>query len=260
VVGEDVVAGIDVGSENVSAVLLSPTGILGYAILASAEEGERAAKGALAEACTQAGYASIPRVVVATGCGRGSVSFAVRQSSEAVCQARGVHGLFPQARTLLNLGAESSRAVRISPDGHATAFATNDKCAAGSGRFLELMARLLEVPLDEMGDLALAADTRAEVSSRCAIFAESEVISHIHRGLPKAAILAGLHAAVVDRIVEIAGRIGVERELAVTGGLALNRALLAELESRLSVPLLVSPEPRIVGALGAALAAMAPPR
>jgi predicted CoA-substrate-specific enzyme activase len=260
VAGEDVVAGIDVGSHNVSAVLLSPTGILGHAILASAEEGESAARRALDEACATARHASVPPVVVATGCGRSSVRFAARDSSEVVCQARAAHELFPQARTVLNLGAESTRAVRISPEGRAAAFATNDKCAAGSGRFLELMARLLEVPLEEMGELALAAEERAEVSSRCAVFAESEVISHIHRGLPKAHILAGVHAAVVDRIVEMAGRTGVEEEVVVTGGLALNRALLAELESRLGVPLLVPPEPRIVGALGAALAAMSLPR
>jgi predicted CoA-substrate-specific enzyme activase len=260
VAGEDAVGGIDVGSHNVSAVLLGPAGILGHAILASAEEGERAARLALREACAHAGDVPIPPVVVATGCGRASVSFAARESSEVVCQARGAHWLFPQARTVLNLGAESSRAVRVSPDGRAAAFATNDKCAAGSGRFLELMARLLEVPPQEMGDLALAADARAEVSSRCAVFAESEVISHIHRGLPKAHILAGIHAAVVDRIVEIAGRIGVEGEVVVTGGLALNGALLAELEARLGVPLLIPPEPRIVGALGAALAAKALPK
>jgi predicted CoA-substrate-specific enzyme activase len=143
--------------------------------------------------------------------------------------------------------------VRISPEGRATAFATNDKCAAGSGRFLELMSRVLDVPLEEMGELALAADLRAEVSSRCTVFAESEVISHIHRGVPKAQILAGIHAAVVDRFVELAGRIEVEPEVVVTGGLALNRALLAELEARLGLPLLVPSEPRIVGALGAAI-------
>jgi predicted CoA-substrate-specific enzyme activase len=136
----------------------------------------------------------------------------------------------------------------------------NDKCAAGTGRFLEPMSRLLEVPLREMGDPALAADGRAELSSRCAVFAQSEVISHIHRGLPKAHILAGIHAAVVDRIVEIAGRVEVEQEVVATGGLALNRGLLAELESRLGVRLLVPPEPCIVGALGAALAGMSSPR
>ncbi len=252
---EDIVAGIDVGSHNVSAVLLGTTGILGYATLASAEDAESAAKRALAEACARAGLDSLPTAVVATGCGRGSVQLAVRESSEVVCQARGAHELFPQARTVLNLGAESSRAVRVSAEGRAVAFASNDKCAAGSGRFLELMSRLLEVPMEEMGDLALATDGRAEVSSRCAVFAESEVISHIHRGLPKEHILAGVHSAVVDRIVEIAGRVGVEEEVSVTGGLALNRGLLAELESRLGVALLVPPEPRIVGALGAALAA-----
>jgi len=252
-VGEALVAGIDVGSHNVSAVLLGPSGILGHAVLASAEEGERAARRSLEEACARSGDLPIPEAVVATGCGRSHVSFAARRSSEVLCQARGTHHLFPQARTVLNLGAESNRAVRISADGRATAFATNDKCAAGSGRFLELMARVLEVPLEEMDELALAADSRAEVSSRCTVFAESEVISHIHRGVPKAQILAGIHAAVVDRIVELAGRIEVEPEVAVTGGLARNRALLAELESRLDLPLLVPPEPRIVGALGAAI-------
>jgi predicted CoA-substrate-specific enzyme activase len=251
---ENVVAGIDVGSHNVSAVLLGPAGILSYAVLASAEEGESAARRALEEACAAAELASVPSVVVATGCGRSSVRFAVRESSEAACQARGAHELFPKAGTVLNLGAESNRAIRVSADGRAAAFATNDKCAAGSGRFLELVARLLEVPLEEMGELALAATACAEVSSRCAVFAESEVISHIHRGLPKAHILAGIHAAVVDRIVEISGRTGVQEDVIVTGGLALNRALLAELESRLRVPLFVPPEPRIVGALGAALA------
>ena len=251
--GEALVAGIDVGSHNVSAVLLGPTGVLGHAILASAEEGERAARRSLEEACARCGNIPIPEAVVATGCGRSQVSFAARKSSEVLCQARGAHHLFPQARTVLNLGAESNRAVRISSDGRATAFATNDKCAAGSGRFLELIARVLEVPLEKMDEFALAADTCAEVSSRCTVFAESEVISHIHRGVPKEQILAGIHVAVVDRIVELAGRIELEPEVAVTGGLALNRALLAELESRLDLPLLVPSEPRIVGALGAAI-------
>ncbi len=258
--GEDVVAGIDVGSHNVSAVLLGPTGILGCAILPSAEEGEIAARAALDEACAAAGHTSVPPTVVATGCGRSSVRFAARESSEVVCQARGAHELFPKARTVLNLGAESTRSIRVSPEGRASAFASNDKCAAGSGRFLELMARLLEVPLEEMGEVALGAEERAEVSSRCAVFAESEVISHIHRAVPKAHILAGVHAAVVDRIVEMAGRTGVEEEVVVTGGLALNRALLSELESRLGLSLQVPPEPRTVGALGAALAATGSPR
>jgi predicted CoA-substrate-specific enzyme activase len=252
-VGESIVAGIDVGAHNVSAVLVGPSGVLGHAILVSAEEGERAARLSLEEACARAGDLPIPETVVATGCGRKHVSFAARQSSEVLCQARGTHHLFPQARTVLNLGAESNRAVRIAPDGRATAFATNDKCAAGSGRFLELMARVLEVTLEEMDELALAADSHVEVSSRCVVFAESEVISHIHRGVPKAEILAGIHAAVVDRIVELAGRIEVEPEVAVTGGLAGNRALLAELQSRLELPLLVPSEPCIVGALGAAI-------
>ena len=257
-VQDEVVAGIDVGSQNVSAVLLGPEGVLGYAVLASAEEGERAARRALHEACARAGMKRQPRLVTATGCGRDSVRFASKTSSEVVCQARGAAWLHPEARTVFNLGAESSRAIRLQADGRPVAFATNDKCAAGCGRFLELMAKLLEVPLEKMGELALSAGGREEVSSCCAVFAESEVVSHVHRGVPRERILAGIHAAVVDRVMELAGRVGVEREVAVTGGLALNPALLAELRSRLAVPLLVPAEPRAVGALGAALACLAP--
>jgi predicted CoA-substrate-specific enzyme activase len=255
---DEVVGGIDVGSQNVSALLLGPEGVLGYAVLASAEEGERAARRALAHAMALAHVKDPPHLVVATGCGRDGVRFATKTSSEVVCQARGAHWLYPQARTLLNLGAESSRAIRLQADGRPAGFVTNDKCAAGCGRFLELIARLLEVPLEKMGELALSADGREAVSSRCAVFAESEVVSHVHRGVPRERILAGVHAAVADRIVEMAARVGVERELAVTGGLALNPALLAELRSRLGVPLLVPSEPRVVGALGAALAALTP--
>ncbi|MGQ9572824.1 MAG: acyl-CoA dehydratase activase [Dehalococcoidia bacterium] len=251
------VAGVDIGSASSKALILDEGRVLAHAIIPTGAESAASAERVMAIALQQAGLGLDDiSYVIATGYGRVIVPFADEEVTELSCHARGAHHLFPGVRTVLDMGGQDCKAIRCDERGRLGDFAMNDKCAAGTGRFLELMARLLEVPLEEMGDLALAAGGRAEVSSRCAVFAESEVISHIHRGLPKAHILAGVHAAVVDRIVEMAGRIGMEREVAVTGGLALNRALLAELELRLGVPLLVPPEPRIVGALGAALAAL----
>ena len=134
-------------------------------------------------------------------------------------------------------------------------FATNDKCAAGSGLFLESMAYLLGVSVAEMGELALGAAGAEEVSSRCAVFAESEVISHVHRGVPKDRILAGLHRALADRVLDLLSRVPMQQEVVVTGGVAMNGAVIREIETRLGLTVCVAPQPQIVGALGAALVA-----
>jgi predicted CoA-substrate-specific enzyme activase len=255
------VAGIDVGAVTVSAVILDNGSIRGHSIMQSREEATVAARRALDEAATRAGLdPSQIRYVVATGCGRASVIFANRHSTEVVCQARGARFLFPSAGTVLNLGAETSRALRLGVGGRVEAFVTNDKCAAGSGLFLDSMSRLLRVPVSEMGRLALDAPEEAQVSSRCVVFAESEVISHIHRGLPVGPILAGLHKAVADRVLELLSRVGVKGEVVVTGGMAKNQAIIKELEARLGARLLVPDEPQIVGALGAALIAQEAPQ
>ena len=226
------VAGVDVGSANVCAVILEGDDILSYSIISSGEEGAVASREAMEEAARRAGLAPADiEYVVSTGCGRSSVPFANKQSAEVVCQARGAHWLFPSARTVVNLGAESSRAIRLDEAGKVQSFVTNDKCAAGSGVFLETMAKVLEVPLEEMGEIALGAGGVEEVSSRCAVFAESEVISHIHRGIPREQVLAGLHKAVADRILEIASKAGIGGDVAVTGGMAKNIAIIRELDA-----------------------------
>lgn len=248
-------AGIDVGSVNTSVVILDEGRILSHLIVCTGEAGSEPRQAVeLALRTAGLGWGEISGVV-ATGCGRSGVDFAQRRSSEVVCQARGALWLFPSARTVINLGAESSRAISLNDDGRVQSFATNDKCAAGSGLFLESMAYLMGVPVAEMGKLALGAETAEEVSSRCAVFAESEVISHIHRGVAKERVLAGLHRAVADRILDLVSRVTIRQEVVVTGGVAKNPAIIRELEAKLGLTVHLPPEPQIVGALGAALLA-----
>ena len=250
------VAGIDVGARNVAVVLLGESDIISSTIISLSGAGEVASGHALIEVTKGTGFTSNDiQAIVATGCGRSSVSLTKQRSTEVVCQARGSFYFFPSARTIINLGSESSRAIRLGEVGRVEAFVKNDRCAAGSGLFLETVAKILDVPLPELGSYSPATDGGEEVSSICAVFAESEIISHIHRGVTMDRIITGIHRAVVDRIMQLVNRVGVNPEIIVTGGVAKNKAVIRELEARLEVEV-VSPEvPQIVGALGAAIIA-----
>ena len=250
------VCGIDVGSRNVSAVILHDDKILSHCVITSGEEGATISRRVVMEALAKTGlkFTDI-QYIVATGCGRNSVPFANRQSTEVVCQAKGAFYLFPTVRTAINLGAESSRSMKLNSEGRVVAFAKNDKCAAGSGLFLETMSQLLATPLELMGELSLSSDGCEEVSSICAVFAESEVISHIHRGIPKQHILAGIHKAVTSKVMELLGTTGVNKDVILTGGVAKNLAIVRELEQKIGLNIIVPLEPQIVGALGSALIA-----
>ena len=250
------VCGIDVGSRNVSTAILLDGVILSHCVITSSEEGATISRKVVMEALEKTRYKFTDiQYIIATGCGRNSVPFTNRQSTEVVCQAKGVFHLFPNARTVINLGAESSRAMRLSSEGRVVSFTKNDKCAAGSGLFLETMSQLLAIPLESMGELSLKADGCEEVSSICAVFAESEVISHIHKGVQKQHILVGIHKAVTTKIVELLGLVGVNKDVILTGGVAKNQAIVHELEQKIGANVFVAPEPQIVGALGAALIA-----
>jgi predicted CoA-substrate-specific enzyme activase len=250
-----VMVGIDVGSVNTVVVLLNDGRILSHLIV-DPDEGIAEPRLVMEEAlkAVEFGWEDVDSVV-ATGRGRNGIDFAQKKSSEVVCQARGAFWLFPSARSVLNLGAESSRVISLDENGRPRSFATNDKCAAGSGLFFDSMAELMGVPVDEIGRLALGADSAEQVSSRCAVFAESEVISHIHRGVSRESILAGLHQAVVDRILDLSSKVTIMPEVVVTGGVAKNPAIIRELEEKLQLAVHLPPEPQIVGALGAALLA-----
>ena len=172
-----------------------------------------------------------------------------------LCHAKGAHWLFPSARTVIDIGAESSKVMRLNEDGGVEDFAGNDKCAAGTGIFLDTMAKAMEVPVEEAGELSLNYTEKARISSMCAVFAESEVVSHIHRGTSRNDILAGIHESIADRVFGMSNRVGIKDDVVLTGGVALNIGMVKALEEKLERKIYVPEDPRITGALGAALIA-----
>lgn len=249
-------AGIDVGAQSIKTVILEGEKILAYSILITEEEGSLASTQALEEALDKASlHRADVKFIVSTGVGKAEVSAADKQRSEQICHGRGARFLFPSARTVLDVGAEGCKAVKLSERGDIVDFANNSKCAAGTGAFLEAMARILEVSLEEMGELAVKAENKVKISNFCAVFAESEVISQIHKGYPRDQILAGIHYSMADRISDLMGRVGVVDDVVMTGGGAKNIGLVKALEGIINKKIFIPPEPIIVGALGAALIA-----
>jgi predicted CoA-substrate-specific enzyme activase len=248
--------GIDIGSATAKIVAVDGRGEMVWHLLEPAEPRlEDQVARFLDQARRQAGPLE-GVAIVATGYGRKLVPGAVRQVTEISCHARGVFSEFGRGGTLVDIGGQDSKVIALDPDGVIRDFAMNDKCAAGTGRFLEVMARTLEVDLDEMGRLSRQARSPVSVSSTCTVFAESEVVSLIAQGHAKDEIIAGLHNAIADRVASLVQRVGLAEPAAMTGGVAKNAGVVRALESKLGVRLLVPPEPQIVGALGAALIAL----
>jgi predicted CoA-substrate-specific enzyme activase len=194
-------------------------------------------------------------VTVATGYGRHSVAFADARVSEITCHAAGAKHLFPDARTVIDIGGQDVKAISMSDDGKVLAFVMNDKCAAGTGRFLEVMSRVLDVPLDEMAAMDGRSRSPAAVSSTCAVFAESEVISLLSSNVKREDILRGVHESAAARAAALARKVKIAPEIVFTGGAALNGGLKAALERGLGNALSVSPYAQLAGAYGAALKA-----
>ena len=190
---------------------------------------------------------------VATGYGRVSVPFADKKVTEISCHGLGAYKLFPDTKTVVDIGGQDSKVIQVGPAGKVLDFTMNDKCAAGTGRFLEVMAAKLRVPLNEMGTLSMGANGEVRISSVCTVFAESEVISLVAQNHPKEEIIRGLHRAIVNRVWSMVKTLGVKREVTMSGGVAKNRGVVAFLEEKLGHPIHVYKEPQIVGALGAAL-------
>ena len=250
-------AGVDVGSISTEAVLVSDDGrVVAQTVGATGADSVAASERALLEALTAAGIGreELARVV-GTGYGRERVPFATDRVTEITCHARGAIHLFPGTRTVIDIGGQDSKVIRVDGQGRVLNFQMNDKCAAGTGRFLEVMARALEVDLIEMGPLGLLGSGAVSVSSTCTVFAESEVVGLIHQGRRKEEIIQGIHAAVAGRTRALVGRVGVEAEVTMTGGVAKNPGVVKELEDRLGIRMNIPAEPQTVGALGAALIA-----
>ncbi len=192
--------------------------------------------------------------IVATGYGRVAFEQADRKVTEISCHARGVAYLLPAAGTIVDIGGQDSKAIRINEQGKVLNFAMNDKCAAGTGRFLEVMANTLGMDVSQLGELEVPRET-VTVNSMCTVFAESEIIGLLARGLPKGGIVAGLHQSVGKRVAAMARRLGVKEQVAFTGGVALNKGVERALVEELGCPVVVLEDCQFTGALGAALLA-----
>ncbi len=250
------VAGLDIGSTSAEAVIFDGSTMLASSIIDTGYNSRRAGELALAQALGACGLAREQLgPVVATGYGRISVDFAGRQVTEISCYARGMAHLFPDVRTVIDIGGQDSKVIAVGKNGRAVEFAMNDKCAAGTGRFLEVTARALELDVSRLGEISARSTRDVPISSTCTVFAESEVISLVAEGAERADIVAGLHAAIARRTGAMVKRVGLNPVVAFAGGVAKNSGVKRALEQFLGVTLVVPPEPQIVGALGAALIA-----
>jgi benzoyl-CoA reductase subunit D len=249
-----ITAGIDMGSKNVKALVLKEGKILAKGLTPSGFDQKAAAEKVFNDLLRKSGLSrgNIDHVV-ATGAGKDLAPYAKSEISVVGADALGGHFLYTSARTIIDVGAETSRAVRCNENGRMIDFAINEKCAAGSGTFIEAIARALEVKLEEIGPLSLKATKTISMNAQCTIFAESEVVSLIHEKASKADIAQAIHDSIANRIASLTCRLGIQRDVALVGGVAKNLGFVSSLEKTLEIELLVPEEPEFVGALGAAL-------
>ncbi|PIV22641.1 MAG: 2-hydroxyglutaryl-CoA dehydratase [Deltaproteobacteria bacterium CG_4_8_14_3_um_filter_45_9] len=246
-------AGIDIGSTMTKAVILNKK-IIASIIGPTGPEQRRLANKVMEEALNKAAISfQTITYIVSTGYGRINVPFADKQFTEITCHAKGIISLFPKAKTVIDIGGQDIKAIKIDTTGKTTDFVMNDKCAAGSGRFIEVIADTLGVSLDKVGDLSLQSKNPAKISNICTIWAQQEVAASLAQGMPISDLLAGVHQSLADRICRMVNRLRVEEAVIVTGGGAKNRGLLKALSEQLGHEILVPEEPLITGALGAAL-------
>lgn len=249
------VAGVDVGSVAAKAVIFDPQSrsLLGKAVLPTGWNAHEAGEKALAAACADAGGIAASRIV-GTGYGRISLPFADKVVTEITCHARGAVHLFPGTGVVLDIGGQDSKVISTAPDGSVQDFLMNDKCAAGTGRFLQVLSGILGMELAELGEAA-GRGKPAAISSMCAVFAETEIIGLLARGTPPADIAAGVFRSIARRMRGLAARIPLHGECTFTGGLATSPSFSRLLSEELGVPVNVPQYPQFVGAIGAALIA-----
>ena len=251
-----IVAGIDIGSLTSKVVIMSDHAIAGYAVTKSGLEIDKTVAGCFAQVFTNTGY-DFPSLekIVSTGYGRIKVPFADKCVTEITCHAKGAYWLNPTVRTVIDIGGQDSKVISLSEQGQVIDFMMNDKCAAGTGRFLEVMAHALGVQMEELGEHSLHSKKKINISSMCTVFAESEVISLIAEGQKKEDIIRGIHEAITNRIYTMAARLHIQNTVALTGGVAKNKGIIRAFRKKIGGKFYLPPEPQIVGAIGAALIA-----
>ena len=249
-------AGIDIGSITAKAAIVEDGKLLGTKVIFTGYNAEAAGIKVYEEVLKENSLdKSSVKKVVATGYGRNSVKFADKSFTEIMCHAAGSHFLNPHIRSIIDIGGQDSKAILVDEKGKVKNFVMNDKCAAGTGRFLEVMARALEVDLDEFGALSIKSKKPSKISSLCTVFAESEVVSLIARGEKRQDIIAGIHESIAARISSMVGRIGMKEPVMVTGGVARNIGVVRALGKKLGMKIEVSPYAQVNGAIGAAFLA-----
>lgn len=251
--------GIDIGSITAKAVIVDENGrIMAWKVGESGFDHCQAAQSVTDDVLLSSGLAFEQiNSVVATGYGRNNISFASKSVTEITCHARGAIHELPQTNMIIDIGGQDSKVIKVDSTGRVLDFCMNDRCAAGTGRFLEVMAASLKIPLEEMGAMAMAANKPAPISNVCTVFAESEVISLVASGAKRENIIRGLCRAISERVSAMARQVGLQEPIAMTGGVAYNGGVVMELEARLGAAIHVPSNPQIVGALGAALLARA---
>ena len=179
--------------------------------------------------------------------------FAGENISEISCHARGINWYYPSVRTILDMGGQDCKAIRSDADGHVTDFVMNDKCAGGTGRFLEMIADVLETPLEDIGGQALQSKSEIPFNTICAVFAKSEAITHLRHGVPRPDILAGLNEAISVRCLTLLKKVAIEKDFSITGGIAKNKGMVAKISEKVGMEPMLAEDPQLIGALGAAI-------
>jgi (R)-2-hydroxyacyl-CoA dehydratese activating ATPase len=251
-------AGVDVGSTQTKAVIVGEDRrIVARALVETGANVVRAAQQAF-DTALAAGDLREEEVeyVVGTGYGRYKVTFGNTQVTEISCHGRGAVHMFPETRTVVDMGGQDTKAIRVSASGEILDFCMNDKCAAGTGRFLGAAASALDIPLDRLGVTALQGERPVRITTTCTVFAESEVLSWLGKGKKIEDILLGVHQSIAARSAGLLRRVGLDEQVTFTGGVARNPAMVQTLEERLGLRLNVSEDSHYMGALGAALFAL----
>lgn len=247
--------GVDIGSGTSKGVITKDGKLLAYHSLPSGANYRVAAQKLREELLAKAGL--VPEDIastVVTGYGAGNAPFSAHEVADLRCCARGISAIFPSVRTVINMGEQSSQVIRLSEEGQVINFVVSEKCAAGSGRFLNIIANVLRIDIKDIGPLSLRSKNPVTFTTGCAVFGESEAISRVAEGISKEDILAGVHKALADKISTLIDRVGLEKQCAISGD-GLDVGLIKSVEDKLGVQLLVPPQPQIITALGAAIMA-----
>ena len=251
-----ITAGVDIGAKTIKIVILKDEAVIGQNLVMAGYDIQESLKKAWEEVLPEAKVQmnQITRII-ATGAGRKEATMAHDKCSEVSSAAKGAVFLDSRIRTVIDVGAEEARAVKINNSGKVVDFTVNERCAAGTGAFIEAMARALEISLEELGLLSLRFTQAVAINAQCVVFAESELVSLVHAKTPKEDMARAVHDAIADRIVSMVRRVGLEKEIMLVGGMARNVGFIASLKRELEIDIIVREDPEFVNALGAALIA-----